>query len=60
MAWQDKISGCFGQVDLEFAGHPNETERAADLLTTVLNVLSVPGRTSTFPQNPQLQNSGSL
>ncbi|TBG08444.1 hypothetical protein ELG79_36600 [Rhizobium leguminosarum] len=32
MNWTDKISGCFGESDLIFAGHPNDEQRAFDLL----------------------------
>jgi len=30
--WQDMIGGCFGSADKKFAGHPNDIERAIDLL----------------------------
>ena len=32
MAWESKISGTFGSVDKEFAGHPGEIKRAQELL----------------------------
>lgn len=33
MRWQNRISGCFGLADREFAGHPSDMERAFELLT---------------------------
>jgi len=32
MSWTDNISGAFGCVDIKFAGHTNEVERAVELL----------------------------
>ena len=32
MSWKDKISGAFGGVDKKFASHPNDSERASELL----------------------------
>ncbi len=32
MDWTQKIPGCFGSDDLNFAGHPCDAERAFDLL----------------------------
>ncbi len=32
MAWKEKISRCFGEGDVEFAGHSCEIERAVELL----------------------------
>lgn len=32
MNWKDKISGAFGNTDRKFAGHANDSERAAELL----------------------------
>ena len=30
--WQSQVPGCFGAVDAVFAGHPNEEDRAWELL----------------------------
>jgi len=32
MSWKDKIAGAFGVADKKFAGHANDSERAAELL----------------------------
>ena len=32
MSWKDKIAGAFGDTDKKFAGHANDSERAAELL----------------------------
>lgn len=32
MSFKDKIAGAFGSVDKKFAGHPNDLERAGELL----------------------------
>ena len=32
MDWKHKIPGSFGSVDKKFAGHANDSERAAELL----------------------------
>jgi hypothetical protein len=32
MAWQDKIGGCFGNADVEFATHPSDEKRAKELI----------------------------
>ena len=32
MSWKDKVPGAFGSVDKKFAIHPNDSERAAELL----------------------------
>ena len=33
MDWQERIRGCFGLEDRQFAGHPSDEERAFELLT---------------------------
>lgn len=32
MSWKDKIAVVFGDADKKFAGHANDSERAAELL----------------------------
>jgi hypothetical protein len=32
MSWKDKIPGTFGVADKKFAGHPCDSERAAEML----------------------------
>ena len=31
-SWKSKVPGCFGESDLSFAVHPNDEDRAFDLL----------------------------
>lgn len=37
MDWKDKISGCFGLDDREFAKHPSDDIRAFELLSILRN-----------------------
>lgn len=32
MSWQVKVPGCFGSVDIVFAGHPADEERAREAI----------------------------
>lgn len=36
MCWQDKIGGCFGSEDKEFAIHPEDLKRAYEMLGKLL------------------------
>ena len=34
--WKQKIAACFGSNDLKFAKHPNDIDRALDLLSEII------------------------
>lgn len=36
MNWKDKISGCFGEIDLIFGVHPLDSERAREMFKEAL------------------------
>jgi len=37
MSWTTKIPGCFGSVDLIFANHPLDHQRACDMLKDAIS-----------------------